>query len=299
VATVNKWRRRQYFKDASSRPLHPRTAFSQDQERLILWLRTQAHLSLDEILDRIEAILPNATRSSLYRLLKRHGVGRLAQPKKKKAHAIFDQDIAPGFLHTDSFILTCLPGQSTRQSRRQHCFVAVDRATRLVYLAIYDTCASQAACDFLERCRAFFPFRLHTVLTDNGGQYTLKATAAAQYKAGHKRPFEKLCVRYGIVHKTTRPYTPKTNGLVERVNGLIQQATTKRVRYQTPTQRDQALVAWLVHYTFTRKHRRIPIGRMTPFEAVCQWHATNSELFTKRPDRTDLLNIICSQPPGT
>jgi transposase len=298
VATVRKWRSRHTLQDASCRPLRPRTAFSQDQEQLILHLRTQAQLSLDELFDRIEPILPHATRSSLYRLLKRHGRERLAT-KKKQAHGAFDEAIVPGFVHIDSFILTCLGGQSNHQALRQHCFVAVDRATRLVFLRVYNSCASQAACDFLEHCRCYFPFVLHTILTDNGGQYTLKANARDQHAAGRKRPFELLCAGYGIRHKTTRPYTPKTNGLVERVNGLIQAATTKRVRYETPNQRDQALVAWLMHYTFTRRHQRIPLGRMTPFEAACQWYATNPELFTRRPEHNDLLRKICSQPPET
>lgn len=298
VATVNKWRRRHDLPDASCRPARLHTAFTKEQEQLILSLRTWGQLSLDDLLDQIEPIVAHATRSSLYRLLKRHDLQQLPRAKKPP-HGTFDEAIVPGFLHIDSFILTCLHGQSKRQSQRQHCFVAVDRATRMVFLSVYDTCASKAACGFVQRCRAYFPFAIHTVLTDNGGQYTLKATAPAQYKAGRKRPFEKLCARYGIRHKTTRPYTPKTNGLVERVNGLIQEATTKRVRYEATSHRDQALVAWLVHDTFTRKHRRIPLGRMTPFEAACRWYATNPELFTKRPDRTDLTSKICSQPPET
>lgn len=299
VATVNKWRRRRSLPDASCRPLRLRTAFTYEQEQFILALRAQAQLSLDDLWDQVESILPNATRSSIYRLLKRHGLQQLYRPKDLLPNGTFDQDIVPGFLHIDSFILTCLQGQSNHQSQRQHCFVAVDRATRMVFLKVYNACDGDAACDFLQLCLAYFPFRIYTVLTDNGGQYTLKATAAALYSKGRRRPFEELCTGYGIRHKTTRPYTPKTNGLVERVNGLIQEATTKRVRYETPAQRDQALVTWLVHYMFIRKHRRIPLGRMTPFEAACRWYATNPELFTKRPDRTDLTSKICSQPPET
>jgi transposase/transposase-like protein len=298
VATVNKWRRRHSLCDASCRPVRHSTAFTKEQEQLLLSLRTQGQLSLDDLLDQVEPIVPNATRSSLYRLLKRHGLQQLPRAKKPP-HGAFDEAIVPGFLHIDSFILTCLPGQSNQQSQRQHCFVAIDRATRMVFLQVYDTGNSEAACDFLERCRSYFPFALHTVLTDNGGQYTLKANARAQHTAGRKRPFELLCAHYGIQHKTTRPYTPKTNGLVERVHGLIQAATTKRVRYQDQAQRDQALGTWLLHYTFTKKHRRIPLGVMTPFEAACRWYATKPELFTKRPERNTLLSKICSQPPET
>lgn len=299
VATINKWSRREDLHDASCRPRRVRIAFTQPEEQFILHLRTQAALSLDELHDQVKAVLPLATRASLSRLLRRQGLGRRLRIQDKEADGAFDEEIVPGFLHIDSFILTCLAGQSNRQSQRQHCFVAIDRATRMVFLAVYDSCASEAACHFLERCRQYFPFALHTILTDNGGQYTLKANAPAQYKAGRKRPFERLCARFGITHKTTRPYHPQTNGLVERANGLIQEGLAQGGRYRSPAHRDQALVAWLVHYTFNRRHRRIPLGPMTPYEAACRWHATHSELFTKRPDRDNLLTLICSQPPET
>src|SRR3954454_19463782 len=34
--------------------------------------------------------------------------------------------------------------------------------------------------------------------------------------------FEAACQKLGVKHRKTRPYTPRTNGMVERFNGLIQ-----------------------------------------------------------------------------
>jgi hypothetical protein len=43
---------------------------------------------------------------------------------------------------------------------------------------------------------------------------------------------DKLCSRSEIEHRLTQPVTPKTNGMVERVNGTIKNATVKAITYQ-------------------------------------------------------------------
>ena len=47
------------------------------------------------------------------------------------------------------------------------------------------------------------------MLTDRGSCFTADG-------------FEAACRKLGVEHRKTRPYTPKTNGLVERFNGRIQ-----------------------------------------------------------------------------
>src|SRR3954453_4034278 len=59
-----------------------------------------------------------------------------------------------------------------------------------------------------EPCQAF-PFQVTYVLTDRGSCFTADG-------------FEAACRTLGVEHRKTRPYTPKTNGMVERFNGRIQ-----------------------------------------------------------------------------
>ena len=103
-------------------------------------------------------------------------------------------------------------------------------------------------------------------------------------------PFEETCRLQGIDYRKTKPCTPKTNGLVERVIGLIREGTTNRSRYPSVRHMVDALQSWVIHYNFYRKHRRI--GRKTPYARTCEWHAQNPELFIKEP--AHLLNY-CSQ----
>ncbi len=69
--------------------------------------------------------------------------------------------------------------------------------------------------------------------------------------------------------------------MVERTNRLIKDNTIKAHRYATCAQMVKNLKRWNSIYNFCRRHRRI--GRITPYEAVCQWHQKQPDLFIKEP----------------
>ena len=283
LGTVHRWKHRDSPQDSpqdkSCRPNKIAYAFGLDEEAMILSLR-QKGLPLDDLVDLVQQPLPEATRSSVYRLLQRNGVSRL--PKKgeqetgqEDKHGQF-KDYGPGFVHMDCFYLPKLGG------KKRSCFVAIDRATRLAFLAVYEHKDKNAATDFLKRCLSFFPFRVSKVLTDNGREFTLKGFKnryGTKVKAAHD--FEQVCQAQGIEHRTTLPYTPKTNGMVERMNGLTKENTTKKNRYETVQGMLDDLHGWFVRYNFCRKNRRI--GGKTPYEAALAWYKKDPSLFIKEP----------------
>jgi len=59
----------------------------------------------------------------------------------------------------------------------------------------------------LREAAAAFPFRLTHVLTDNGSCFS--------------PAFAKVCAELGAEYRHTRPYSPHTNGMVERFNGRV------------------------------------------------------------------------------
>lgn len=278
-ATVHCWQHRTSPEDRSCRPLEVQYAFDADEQSLILSLREKG-LPLDDLADAVQQVLPEATRSSVYRLLRRNGKSRLPRREQQETGQTDGcgqfKDYGPGFVHVDCFYLPKLEGQ------KRYCFVAIDRATRLCFLAVYENKDKKAATGFLKKCLAFFPFRIQKVLTDNGREFTLKAFKnrwGSRTKKEHD--FDLLCQQEGIEHRTTKPYTPKTNGLVERMNGLTKEATTKAHRYQTPQQMWDDLHGWFVRYNFCRKHRRI--GNKTPYEAALAWYEKDPILFIREP----------------
>ena len=132
---------------------------------------------------------------------------------------------------------------------------------------------------------SFFPFQISKVLTDNGREFTLERLQEPLGYEGQdgQHDFEQVCLpaAKSIEHRTTQPYTPKTNGMVERMNGLTKENTTKRNRYVTVQQMQADLQGWFVRYNFCRKNRRI--GGKTPYEATLAWYKKDPSLFHKEP----------------
>jgi hypothetical protein len=90
------------------------------------------------------------------------------------------------------------------------------------------------------------PYKVHTVLTDNGIHFTDPTGGSwnpVEIKdlIERKHPFrahafELACARCDIDHRLTKPKHPWTNGQVERMNRTIKEATVKRFYYETHDQ---------------------------------------------------------------
>ena len=104
------------------------------------------------------------SRSAIHRCLQRHGISARPKPDKPKT-GIFET-AGIGFIHID---LKHLPDL---QRHKSYVFVAIDRATRYVYVEIHSRRDGETAAAFLKRFLAHFPHQVHTILTDNGAEFT-------------------------------------------------------------------------------------------------------------------------------
>ncbi|MDX1395550.1 MAG: integrase core domain-containing protein, partial [Gemmatimonadota bacterium] len=85
--------------------------------------------------------------------------------------------------------------------------------------------------------------------------------------------FRRTLEALGIRHIFTRPYTPKTNGKVERfIRTSIEEWAYGRP-YHTSAERTATLRRWLDYYNLTRRHAGI--GRQTPFDRLVELRVTN------------------------
>lgn len=220
--TIRRWRKRSTTADASHRPHRLQTRFDAVEEEVAVELRTRLRLSLDDILEVMRRCLrPDISRSALHRCLKRHGVA--ARPKTPPApHQSFETPEPCGFIHIDVKYLTAL------DRRRSYVYVAIDRATHFVYVEVLMDRRGSTGAAFLERFLEAFPLKVHTVLTDNGVEFTdrfaVDKPGKPQDKPSGKHPFDRVCRRNAITHVLTRPFRPQTNGLVERFNRRIAEA---------------------------------------------------------------------------
>lgn len=230
-ATVKRWRERESGEDLSSRPHKMKTSLPEWQEDIVVEIRKDLMLPVDDLLVVVRCFFyEKMARSSLLRLLDRRGVGSLRKmlaeqnPKQKKQYKSF-KDYEPGYLHVDVKYLPKMPDEQAHQ----YLFVARDRASRWVYVAIKPNKTAECAADFLQSLKREFPGEIKIILTDNGKEFTDRFCATGERKPTGKHLFDKACSKFNIEHRLTKPFSPQTNGMVERFNGNIQQIlqTTK------------------------------------------------------------------------
>ena len=249
VATARKWRGREDPQDRSHRPHKLSTTLTPAQEVLVVELRRTVLLPLDDLLVVTrEFINADVSRSGLDRCLRRHGVSDLKslQPQlegQAKPAKTF-KDYEPGFLHIDIKYLPQMPNQT----HRRYLFVAIDRATRWVFMRTYPDQSNTSSADFLRRLKRAAPMKIKTILTDNGSQFTDRFTSTTKSSTG-KHEFDLVCKEFDIEHRLIRPRHPQTNGMVERFNGRISEIVN-----QTRFASQAELEDTLMHYLSTYNH---------------------------------------------
>lgn len=163
---------------------------------------------------------------------------------------------------------------------KRYIFVAIDRATRLIYIEIHDNKRADTASKFLEKAIEFFPFYITKVLTDNGKEFTLK-NHKWNSECDLVWAFDKICNLNKIEHRTTRPYTPQTNWMVEKSNDTIKSNTLKTKSYETPEEMTKDLLSFMVYYNLNRRHSslRKELWVRTPYNALEYWYEKDSSIF--------------------
>ena len=185
-------------------------------------------------------------------------------------------------------------------------FVAIDRTSKFVFVELHDRATRRIASDFLKRLIDLAPYKIHTVLTDNGVQFTdpkgdgwTVADIKAMLDAGQLFRcvgFDLVCARHDIDHRLTKPNHPwsleekttvqwtvvPTNGQVERMNRTIKEATVRRFHYDTHDQLRAHLDAFVGAYNFAKRLKTLK--GLTPFEFIVQKWKNEPKRFTKHPD---------------
>ena len=185
IATARKWKGRDDAQDRSHRPHTLATTLSAGQELLVVELRRTLLLPLDGLLAMTRKFInPDVSRSGLDRCLRRHDVSNLKrlQPEiegEVKPLKTF-KDYAPDFLHIDIKHLRQMPDET----HRRYLFVAIDRATRWVYMRSYRDQTERSSVDFLRRFRHVAPMTIFNIPTDNGSQFTDRFTSKSRMPPG-------------------------------------------------------------------------------------------------------------------
>lgn len=234
-------------------PKHHPNQIPQETVEKVLYLRRKYHLGPQRIawyLKRYHEI--KISCSSVCRILRRNGMQRL--PKKVGRRAVHTKRYAkkvPGHhIQIDVKFLT-LKKQGKHRVRRYQ-YTAIDDATRIRALKIYDRHNQKSSIDFIDYVVEKFPFRINTVRTDRGHEWQAKFHWYVEDK--------------GIRHVYIKPRTPQLNGKVKRSLRTDQDEFYQILNYTDDVDLGKKLAEWENFYNFGRPHGAH--SGKTPYEAL-------------------------------
>jgi transposase-like protein len=162
-------------------------------------------LPLDDCFYALQPTIPNLSRSALHRRPQRHDISRLPEVGGDKPAKKRFKRYPIGYFHIDLAKVRTAEG-------KLNLFVAIDRTSKFAHLRLEKRAGKMEAAQFLRDLLQALPYRIHTVLTDNGMQFTTRALDAHAFA----HIFDRVCSENGIEHRLTKARHPWTNGQVER-----------------------------------------------------------------------------------
>jgi transposase InsO family protein len=208
--------------------------------------------------------------STVSKVLGRAGLSRLPRPAREPARR-YEWPCPGDLLHMDTkrYARFLRPGHKvtgirTKTNAEKHAgwgyeyaHTIIDDHSRLAYTELHPDERAATVTGFVQRALAWYhtlgiqPRRL---MTDNAWSYTRNHSLA------------QLLAQRQIRHIRTRPYTPRTNGKVERFHQTMSREWAYGVTYQDHHARAKALPYWIHHYNTARPHSSLggqpPITRI-------------------------------------
>lgn len=250
------------LRDRSSRPHCSPSQTPQAACNAVEALRRQRHTG--EQIARHLAI----SSATVSRILRRLGLNRLCALEPAAPVRRYERDTPGELIHIDikklgkfNQIGHRITGDRAGQSNSrgvgwEYVHVCIDDHSRLGFANIMPDQKKRSAVAFLKAAVAYYAslgVETKRVMTDNGSCYKSFA-------------FRRACTRLGLHHIRTKPYTPKTNGKVERFIQTSLREWAYAYAYENSSQRQHQLPIWLHRYNWHRPHAGI--GDKTPISRL-------------------------------
>ena len=146
-----------------------------------------------------------------------------------------------------------------------------------MFARIYRKATKWAAAGFLKSLIRTVPYRIHTILTDNGVQFVQREQGTS---LTFPHIFGRVALENDIEHRLTKPYHPWTNGQAERMvrtikEGEAEQELIRRINsplnvksfhYSSINEMRRHMRDWLTAYNFAKQLKALKFK--TPYEAI-------------------------------
>ena len=147
---------------------------------------------------------------------KRMGLGgKSIQKKKPRKHdRQYPELLVPGEkvqIDVKEVPYSCLKGTLKRDGKHLYQLNAIDECTRIRFIYGFEEHTPENTVKFFKMLQRVFPFKIKTIQTDNGTEFTYKYISDTD-----KCPFDKVLKEAGIEYKLIPLRTPWHNGKVEQ-----------------------------------------------------------------------------------
>lgn len=164
--TIAKWKKRRATADLPTGPKDPRsTSLSIEDEAVVVTFR------VTRCCRSMTASTPYRRRSRISRdrlaspLPSAHGISRLPDVEGDKPNRRKFKSYPIGYFHIDI-------AEVRTEQGRLYLFVAIDRTSKFAFVELHEKATTRVSGDFLRHLIAAVPYKVHTVLTDNGIHFT-------------------------------------------------------------------------------------------------------------------------------
>lgn len=224
--------------EVSEKVLHLRRTYHLGPQRIVWYLERHHGLRISD--------------AGVYRTLCRNGLNRLPRGTRvRRVHTKRHNKQVPGHhIQMDVKFLSFI-GKNDEKVRRFQ-FTAIDDATRVRALKIYDRHTQANAIDLVDHVLGTFPFRIKEIRTDNGHEFQARF---------HRHVEDK-----GIRHAYIKPNSPQLNGKVERSHRSDEQEFYQLLTYKGDVDLEARLAEWERFYNLARPHGAH--NGKTPYEAL-------------------------------
>ena len=193
---------------------------------------------------------------------KRMGLGSKASTKKlaRKHERRYPELLEPGKkvqIDVKEVPYCCLRGDLKREDKHLYQWTAIDECTRIRFIYGFEEHTPESTVKFFKMIQEVFPFKIQTVQTDNGTEFTYKYISDEV-----ENPFDKVLKKANIVHKLIPPRTPWHDGKVERSHRNDQRYFYDWEHFKSIEEFNEKLakhLAWSNNKTMSTLDRKSPV----------------------------------------
>lgn len=154
----------------------------------------------------------------------------------------------------------CLRGDALKYNKHLYQWTAIDECTRMRFVYGFEEHTPENTVKFLKLLIKAFPFKIQTIQTDNGTEFTYKFISDTELS-----PLDKAIQGTSIKHVLIPPRTPWHNGKVERSHRNDQRYFYDWETFRSVEELNKKLA---IHLKWSNNKTMRTLGRKSPIQIL-------------------------------